>query len=435
MVSVESFAGSSTAVGIAVCAAALGIVVSLVHSFLHLHHYTHKALQRYSVRILLIVPVFALGSLLSLLYPNYALYFATVRDLYEAWVLYCFLHLMIGYGGGDSAIVLAMRVSPGEMRHPWPLCWLKPINVGSSTFLRACKQGVIQFVIVKPVCAALSLAMLVLGYYESTAYQAGLLVVYNISFTYALYELYLFYLGTRLHLAPHHPIRKFVAVKSVVFLTYWQSLAVALLPVPKEDAEAWDNFILCVEMLLFAFVHWFAFSYTEFRDGGASAGSDRGNGDGSAAGLGAGAGSGGYSELDDEEALVVAEELGTLCRCCRCICCCAPDYGQRLGSAFLDVFCIGDVIADTYHSFSPSYGEYMLQAQEVHTRFISVVVAHSSASSSGDVARLTPVGSGVITPPAAPSGSTSASAADSIASRSKSGSGSGSGSGSDSGIV
>jgi hypothetical protein len=47
-------------------------------------------------------------------------------------------------------------------------------------------------------------------------------VIYNISYTVALYGLFLFYSATKELLAPYYPLLKFFTVKSVVFLSFWQ---------------------------------------------------------------------------------------------------------------------------------------------------------------------------------------------------------------------
>ena len=53
-------------------------------------------------------------------------------------------------------------------------------------------------------------------------------IVYNITYTTALYGLLLFYLGTHELLAPFKPLLKFALVKSVIFLSYWQGLFIAI---------------------------------------------------------------------------------------------------------------------------------------------------------------------------------------------------------------
>ena len=47
-------------------------------------------------------------------------------------------------------------------------------------------------------------------------------IIYNVTYTCALYALLLFYMGTHELLAPFNPLLKFAVVKSVVFLTFWQ---------------------------------------------------------------------------------------------------------------------------------------------------------------------------------------------------------------------
>jgi hypothetical protein len=47
-------------------------------------------------------------------------------------------------------------------------------------------------------------------------------IIYTISYSMALYALALFYAACRDLLRPYNPVPKFIIIKSVVFLTYWQ---------------------------------------------------------------------------------------------------------------------------------------------------------------------------------------------------------------------
>lgn len=47
-------------------------------------------------------------------------------------------------------------------------------------------------------------------------------IVYNVSVSVALYGLFLFYRATRDLLSPYQPVLKFLTVKSVIFLSFWQ---------------------------------------------------------------------------------------------------------------------------------------------------------------------------------------------------------------------
>lgn len=85
----------------------------------------------------------------------------------------------------------------------------------------------------------------------------------------ALYALALFYAACRDLLRPYNPVPKFIMIKSVVFLTYWQGVLVFLVAKSRliknaDKAADLQNFVLCVEMLIAAIGHLFAFPYKEY---------------------------------------------------------------------------------------------------------------------------------------------------------------------------
>lgn len=192
----------------------------------HLTWYTMPHLQRNIVRILLIVPIYSSFSFMSFIFVEARPLFESLRDVWEAVVVYSFLSLMLEYCGGENACLSVIMNSPGAINHLWPFnCCLPPIPL-NSTFLRVSKQLTIQFVVVKPLMAVFNLLIHVAGLFHTKVYQNLLSLVYNTSYTLALYALVLFYKATNGHPGLKHrkPIRKFLAVKIAIFATYYQTL-------------------------------------------------------------------------------------------------------------------------------------------------------------------------------------------------------------------
>jgi hypothetical protein len=85
----------------------------------------------------------------------------------------------------------------------------------------------LQFVILKPILVAVTLILYAKGKYEDGNFSPNqsylyLTIIYTISYTVALYALALFYVACKDLLQPFNPVPKFILIKSVVFLTYWQ---------------------------------------------------------------------------------------------------------------------------------------------------------------------------------------------------------------------
>ncbi|CAH9050697.1 unnamed protein product [Cuscuta epithymum] len=256
---------------------------AIFHIYGHLLNYTEPTYQRYIVRIIFMVPVYALTSFLSLVMNKSAIYFNSLREIYEAWVIYNFLSLCLEWVGGPGAVVL--NLSGRFLKRNWCLmtCCFPPIAL-DGRFIRKCKQGCLQFVILKPILVALTFILYAEGKYEDGNFNPRqsylyLTIIYTISYSMALYALLLFYVACRDLLQPFNPVPKFIIIKSVVFLTYWQGVLVFLAAKSKlikdtEEAAEFQNFIICVEMLVAAIGHLYAFPYKEYA--GANIGPSRG---------------------------------------------------------------------------------------------------------------------------------------------------------------
>lgn len=87
--------------------------------------------------------------------------------------------------------------------------------------------------ILKPILVVVTLILYAKGKYEDGNFSPKqsylyLTIIYTFSYTMALYALALFYVACKDLLQPFNPVPKFVIIKSVVFLTYWQVVFISL---------------------------------------------------------------------------------------------------------------------------------------------------------------------------------------------------------------
>ncbi|XP_041093810.1 transmembrane protein 184ba isoform X1 [Polyodon spathula] len=312
--------------------------------YMHLRYYNSPNEQRYIVRILFIVPIYAFDSWLSLLFftnDQYYVYFDTVRDCYEAFVIYNFLSLCYEFLGGESAIMSEIRGKTIESSCMYGTCclWGKTYSIG---FLRFCKQATLQFCVVKPLMAMITVILQAFGKYKDGDFNVAsgylyVTIVYNISVSLALYALFLFYFATRELLSPYSPVLKFFMVKSVIFLSFWQGLLLAVLEkcgaIPKISsvevsvgegtvAAGYQNFIICVEMFFAAIALRYAFTYKVYVD----------------------------KQLVTQGILPSYGPYGR----------CAPM--KSISSSLKETMNPGDIVQDAIHNFSPAYQQYTQQS-------------------------------------------------------------------------
>lgn len=102
--------------------------------------------------------------------------------------------------------------------------------------------------------------------WSASAAYFWITLIYNFSYALALYVLALFYFGTHAALAPFRPFLKFLMIKLVIFLSYWQQVLFAILvgtgAIPNREVAAQiQDLIMCIEMAGAAVGMWFAFPY------------------------------------------------------------------------------------------------------------------------------------------------------------------------------
>ncbi|CAE6458897.1 unnamed protein product [Rhizoctonia solani] len=283
---VEGGSGSGLSSTVLV-SAGLATVVATVTSILsicsHLKNYRKPALQRMVIRIMVMVPLYAISSFISLFSLEAGVIIDVLRDIYEAFVIYCFFHLLLIYLGGErSLLILLYGREPKE--HAFPVSLFKRELDASDPFtFLFLRRGILQYVQVKPILAAITLILKALGKYREGAFRvdAGYLyvsIVYNASICLSLYCLAMFWVCVNNDLKAFRPMPKFLCVKGILFFSFWQSICISLLVsigVIKHigsytDVEhislAITDTLICYEMPFFAIAHSYAFSTSDFTE-------------------------------------------------------------------------------------------------------------------------------------------------------------------------
>ena len=134
----------------------------------------------------------------------------------------------------------------------------------------------LQFVLIKPITSVLAILLDEYGMFCDGTYNLHcgfpwLAFINNISVSFSLYFLVLFYKATEERLAPFNPFYKFVTVKAILFFSFWQSCMFQLLSsmdlFSRDTGNVILNLIISVEMVFCAIAQSMAFSYHDFADG------------------------------------------------------------------------------------------------------------------------------------------------------------------------
>eukprot|EP00039_Didymoeca_costata_P017871 m.331203 g.331203 ORF g.331203 m.331203 type:complete len:396 (-) comp16672_c0_seq1:335-1522(-) len=250
----------------------------------HLRHWANPALQTYVIRMLWMVPIYAINSWLALRFVGVGIYLNTVRECYEAYVIYNFLMYLLTFLRQQDANFLAKLEHRPPVKHLFPFGCFKPWPMGPS-FLARCKLGPIIYVVFRLLTTAAALLCEVTGKYREGEIRIKsawiyLAVINCTTQSAALYCMIMFYFAFKKELEPARPVSKIFVIKAVVFASFWQSVLIAILAasgaIPEDPtwtnynretvAAGLQDFLICVEMFLAALAHRLVFSYTEYLD-------------------------------------------------------------------------------------------------------------------------------------------------------------------------
>ena len=253
-------------------------------------------------------------SYLSIVFVDRSLYFQSCREMYEAYVLHCFMRYLsihpllavksalAGYylssipyvcpyhcrlivyflGEDEQALSQQLTAFPSSMGvHKFPLCCLSPWQMGAE-FLINCKYGVFQYVVVRCCNSLLVMTLFSLGCYEEGVYSVYAPYVYIqacncVSQGLALYSLLLFFLCAHKQLHDMKPFFKFLCIKLMIFLSFWQALSLGVMVragmitadyghSAHQLAVLYRATIISCEMLIASIAFMYSFPVTDFID-------------------------------------------------------------------------------------------------------------------------------------------------------------------------
>lgn len=230
----------------------LTCLLTAFHIASHLSNFNEPVVQRKIIAILWMSPIYSLTSFFSLIFPAAGGYLTVVKDFYEAYTVYTFLSFLIavlGRGSRDAAVqVLACHADHLKAPNRCLKSFYYPPPETSATamanaVLMECQILAMQFVLVRPVTSIVSFVTETLNngdsssssseessdpyaYFKSLNFVVAMIT--NVSVFFAFNGLLKFYHLVREDLKWCQPFNKFLSVKAIVFLTFWQGLAIAI---------------------------------------------------------------------------------------------------------------------------------------------------------------------------------------------------------------
>ena len=150
--------------------AILATLLSVFQIMEHLSAFADPDIQTRIIRILLMVPLYGTTSWLAMTFESSALILDLIRDMYESYAIYTFFSLMMGLlGGTDSLNRELMSQGREPMTHPWPMCRY-PFYF-SPRMLHRIKMSILQFMILKPLCAIIIIVLNSTGKYKEGSFS------------------------------------------------------------------------------------------------------------------------------------------------------------------------------------------------------------------------------------------------------------------------
>ncbi|CAM1503099.1 Fc.00g078750.m01.CDS01 [Cosmosporella sp. VM-42] len=273
--------------------ALIACIMSFFLIWMHAINYTRPREQRQIIRILLMVPVYAISSFFQIQWYWHSVYFQVMSDCYEAFAIASFFALLCHYIAPD---LHSQKQFFREMRPVkpwvWPVNWMAKCCAGQRGPWRTPKSGLTWFNIIWIgiyhycfIRVAMTVTSVVSQSFNKYCESSNspvfahiwVLAINCIAVFIAMLCIIQFYIQLREPLAEHKPFTKVLAIKLVVFLAFWQTTCISIgtstlnLIHPNKVLAYPDlkigipALLLCFEMACFSIFHLWAFPYQPYR--------------------------------------------------------------------------------------------------------------------------------------------------------------------------
>ncbi|GAM22861.1 hypothetical protein SAMD00019534_060360, partial [Acytostelium subglobosum LB1] len=158
-----------------------------------------------------------------------------------------------------------------RIKMPFPLMCInfRP----SKRFIQVCRIGIFQFILIKPLLSIVDLVLVYTHRNKIAHIDLILRLIILASGCVAMYLLTFFYLLGRQEMSPYRPLLKFLSIKIVMFLGFWQNLVILLLfkfdIIPTFLGEHTNarlaNALLVIEMCGVSILHLYSFPYDMYQ--------------------------------------------------------------------------------------------------------------------------------------------------------------------------
>ncbi|TAQ89621.1 hypothetical protein B7494_g2051 [Chlorociboria aeruginascens] len=277
---------------VAAACSLIAVLFSFYLIFMHAIHYTKPNEQQHIIRILFMIPVYAVASFLSVWFYWHSIYFSVISDCYEAFAIASFFALLCHY------IAPTLHDQKAYFRGIQPLGWVLPLSWFKNccggergpwrtprsglTWFNIIWSGVYQYCFIRVAMTISAVVAQYLGRYCQSSNSPvfahiWILVIEGVAVTIAMFCLIQFYYQLRHDLAPHSPFMKILAIKLVIFLSFWQSFLLSFLTSPSFNiitptahiaypdlVEGIPALLVCIEMAIFSVLHQFAFPWQPY---------------------------------------------------------------------------------------------------------------------------------------------------------------------------